>query len=193
MTKEDWELVLGGQPQRLFLRFACGGPLFQGSGQRRLCHTTSTSGLIGNMGQANYSAAKLGVAGLSKSIAIDMQRFNARSNCIAPFAFTRMVGTIPANTEENRARLKREAHDARQDRAAGLRPCQRWCGRRQWPDFRCADERTDPVQPEPPGARTTQTEQGWTPETVLSHALPAMRPSFYPLDISNDVFTWDPF
>src|SRR3546814_3918288 len=67
---------------------------------------TSTSGLIGNMGQANYSAAKLGVAGLSKSIAIDMQRFNVRSNCIAPFAFTRMVGTIPANDEANRRRLE---------------------------------------------------------------------------------------
>src|SRR3546814_17447738 len=67
---------------------------FKEQGSGAFVHMTSTSGLIGNMGQANYSAAKLGVAGLSKSIAIDMQRFNVRSNCIAPFAFTRMVGKI---------------------------------------------------------------------------------------------------
>ena len=45
---------------------------------------TSTSGLVGNFGQANYSAAKLGITALSKSIALDMQRYNVRSNCIAP-------------------------------------------------------------------------------------------------------------
>jgi NAD(P)-dependent dehydrogenase (short-subunit alcohol dehydrogenase family) len=50
---------------------------------------TSTSGLIGNFGQANYAAAKLGIAALSKSIALDMQRFGVRSNCIAPFAWSR--------------------------------------------------------------------------------------------------------
>ena len=49
---------------------------------------TSTSGLIGNFGQANYMAAKLGIVGLSRGIALDMARFNVRSNCIAPFAWT---------------------------------------------------------------------------------------------------------
>src|SRR3546814_7316432 len=53
-------------------------PYFKEQGSGAFVHMTSTSGLIGNMGQANYSAAKLGVAGLSKSIAIDMQRFNVR-------------------------------------------------------------------------------------------------------------------
>ena len=68
-------------------------------------HMTSTSGLIGNFGQANYSAAKLGVAALSKSIALDMQRFGVRSNCIAPFAWSRMTGSIPAETPEQKARV----------------------------------------------------------------------------------------
>jgi NAD(P)-dependent dehydrogenase (short-subunit alcohol dehydrogenase family) len=66
---------------------------------------TSTSGLIGNFGQANYASAKLAIAALSKSIALDMQRFNVRSNAVAPFAWTRMVETIPANTPEQRKRV----------------------------------------------------------------------------------------
>ena len=58
------------------------------------------------LGQVNYGATKLGVAGLSKCIALDMAKFNVRSNCIAPFAFTRMVDTIPADTDFNRKRLE---------------------------------------------------------------------------------------
>ena len=60
-------------------------------------HMTSTAGLIGAMGQVNYGAAKLGLVGLSKNISIDMQRFNVRSNCIAPVAWTRMTASIPPN------------------------------------------------------------------------------------------------
>jgi len=48
---------------------------------------TSTSGLIGNFGQANYMAAKMGIVGLSRGIALDMQRFNVRSMRFAPFAW----------------------------------------------------------------------------------------------------------
>ena len=65
-------------------------------------HMTSTSGLIGNYGQANYSAAKLGITALSKSIALDMKRFNVRSNCIAPFAWSRMTDSNPANTDSEK-------------------------------------------------------------------------------------------
>ena len=71
---------------------------------------TSTSGLIGNFGQANYAAAKLGIVGLSKSIALDMERFNVRSNCISPFAWSRMIGTIPTETPEQKARVEQIKH-----------------------------------------------------------------------------------
>ena len=55
--------------------------------------------------RANYSAAKLGIVGLSKSIALDMSRVNVRSNCIAPFAWSRLIGSIPINDDTQRARV----------------------------------------------------------------------------------------
>src|ERR1700756_2403773 len=70
-------------------------------------HMTSTSALIGNFGQANYMAAKFGIVGLSRGIALDMARFNVRSNCIAPFAWSRMIGSIPAETEAEKKRIEK--------------------------------------------------------------------------------------
>src|SRR3546814_20169334 len=70
-------------------------------------HFTSTSGLIGNIGQANYSAAKLGVVALSQSIALDMARVGVRSNCIAPFAWSRMTASIPATPPAAQQRATR--------------------------------------------------------------------------------------
>jgi len=66
---------------------------------------TSTVGLIGNFGQANYMAAKLGIVGLSRAIAMDLQHFYVRSNCIAPFAWSRMVSSIPTETEADKVRV----------------------------------------------------------------------------------------
>ena len=80
---------------------------FKEQGSGAFVHMTSTSGLIGNFGQANYSAAKLGLVALSKSIALDMQKFNVRSNCIAPFAWSRMTGSIPTDTPEQQARVEK--------------------------------------------------------------------------------------
>src|SRR6186713_2324753 len=81
--------------------------LFREQESGSFVHFTSTSGLIGNFGQANYAAAKLGIVGLSKSIALDMGRFNVRSNCVSPFAWSRLIGTIPTETEEEKARVKK--------------------------------------------------------------------------------------
>ena len=80
-------------------------PYFREQESGAFVHMTSTSGLIGNFGQANYAAAKLGIVALSKSIALDMARYNVRSNCIAPFAWSRMIGSIPTDTPEQQARV----------------------------------------------------------------------------------------
>ncbi len=162
----------------------------QGSGS--FVHMTSTSGLIGNFGQANYAAAKLGIMALSKSIALDMQKFNVRSNCIAPFAWSRMIGSIPTETDAEKARVER----MKQMTPAKIAPLAVALA-----SDTCADVtgqvfavRNNEIflmsQPRP--VRSVHRGEGWTPQTVAQHALPALKGSFHALDRSSDVFTWEP-
>ena len=165
---------------------------FKAQGSGVFVHMSSTSGLVGNLGQANYSAAKLGIAALSKSIALDMAKFGVRSNAIAPFAWTRMIDSIPAETPEQKRRvegLKKLMPEKVAPFVVAL----------------CADAAQDVTgqifgvrnneiylfsQPRP--IRSAHRSEGWTPESVLETALPMLRANFYGLDRSADVFTWDP-
>jgi short-subunit dehydrogenase len=155
-------------------------------------HMTSTSGLIGNFGQANYSAAKLAIVGLSKSIALDMARYNVRSNCISPFAWSRLIGTIPTETPEEQARVERMKRmetgkiaplaaylmsDAAQDVSGQI------FGVRANEIFLFSQNR--PV-------RSVHRSEGWTAQSVADHAMPSLRAGFTPLQRSGDVFNWDP-
>ena len=79
---------------------------------------TSTTGLIGNIGQANYAAAKLGIHGLSRIIAMENEIKNVRSNVIAPFAWTRMIATIPIKDEASKQRVERMKNAMRPDQVA---------------------------------------------------------------------------
>jgi NAD(P)-dependent dehydrogenase (short-subunit alcohol dehydrogenase family) len=193
MTDEDWQLVLGVTLSGYFYVSRAAANLFKNQGSGCYIHMSSTSGLIGNYGQVNYGAAKMGVAGLSKCIALDLSRFKVRSNCIAPFAYTRMTASIPADSEENRRRVA----VLQRMTAAKIAP---------FTVALMSDAAADVTgqifavrnneiilltQPRP--LRTTQTSDGWTPESCVETALPALRPSMYNLDRSSDVFAWDPF
>ena len=107
MSVEEWKAVIDVHLNGTFYVSRAAAPYFKGQGSGRYINMTSTSGLIGNFGQANYAAAKLGIAGLSKSMALDMAKYNVTSNCIAPFAWSRMIGTIPAETPDQKARLEK--------------------------------------------------------------------------------------
>ena len=72
--------------------------------QASLIHTTSISGLVGNFGQGNYAAAKLGIVGLSMVSALEGEKYGVRSNAVAPSARTRLAtGGTPGGATTFRA------------------------------------------------------------------------------------------
>ena len=107
MSIVDFEAVVKVHLFGSFYLSRAAAPHFREQGSGAYLHMTSTSGLIGNVGQSNYAAAKLGIAGLSRAIALDMARFGVRSNCISPFAWSRMIGSIPTETPEQKQRVER--------------------------------------------------------------------------------------
>src|ERR1700754_2435547 len=107
MSWSDWHDVINVHLNGSFNIARAAASHFREQESGAMVHMTSTSGLIGNFGQANYMAAKLGIHGLSRGIALDMARHNVRSNCISPFAWTRMTDSIPTDSPEAEARVNR--------------------------------------------------------------------------------------
>ena len=104
MTEQEWDDVIAVHLKGTFtvVKHAC--ILFRQQRSGRVITFSSQSGLVGNSGQANYGAAKSGIAGLTKVVAKDMGRYGVTANSIAPRATTRMIGAIPESTAEIRAR-----------------------------------------------------------------------------------------
>jgi len=192
MSLDEWDAVIKVHLYGAYYVSRAAANHFKEQESGAFVHMTSTSGLIGNFGQANYSAAKLGIAALSKSIALDMQKFNVRSNCIAPFAWSRMIGSIPTDTPEQQARVAK----IQQMTPNKIAPIAVYLASDAARDVngQIFAVRNNEIflmsQPRP--ERSVHRSEGWTPETVASHAMPALKSGFYGLDRSGDVFTWDP-
>ena len=149
MSAVDWDAVIKVHLYGAFYMSKAASPYFKDQESGSFIHFTSTSGLVGNFGQANYAAAKMGIVGLSKSIALDMARFHVRSNCVSPFAWSRLIGTIPTTTPEEKARVERIQNTMTASKIApicrvpGERPLQG----RDGPDLRRAQGRDLPDEP----------------------------------------------
>jgi NAD(P)-dependent dehydrogenase (short-subunit alcohol dehydrogenase family) len=191
MTEQDWDAVVTVMLKGAFNCSRHAADHFRRQGSGCFVHMTSTSGLVGAMGQANYSAAKLGMVALSTSIAIDMQRFNVRSNCIAPVAWTRMTASIPSKDPAAEKRIEQRmqvtpeynaplavflASDAAKDVTAQIFSV------RKNEVFLMSQSRP---------LRGIHRAEGWTPETCAEHMLPALKSWFVPLQRTADVFSWD--
>lgn len=192
MSEEEWSQVIDVHLNGSFFVSRAAASHFREQESGAFIHMTSTSGLIGNFGQSNYSAAKMGIVGLSKSIALDMARFNVRSNCIAPFAWTAMTSSIPAETPEEKARVLK----LQKMEAGKIAPLVVFLG------SDAAEEVTAQIfgvraneimlfsQPRP--IRSVHMSTGWTPEDIAEVAIPAMKNSFFKLERSPEVIDWDP-
>jgi hypothetical protein len=121
-----------------------------------------------------------------------MERFGVRSNCIAPFAWSRMTATIPATTEAERRRVER-FKEMTPEKNAPLAA------------YLCSDAAADVTGQifctrknevflfnRPMPIRSAHRSEGWTPETIANELIPALRPSFQKLQRSSEVFSWDP-
>ena len=192
MEPSDWEAVINVHLNGTFYMSRAAAEPFRAQGRGAFVHMTSTSGLIGNFGQANYSAAKLGIVGLSKSIALDMARFGVRSNCVAPFAWSRMTSSIPANTPEEQARverLKRMTPETNAPLVVFLASAAAEGVTGQVFAARLNELFLfNPMRP----IRSVHHDEGWTPALVAERALPAFKASFALMERSGDVFAWDP-
>jgi NAD(P)-dependent dehydrogenase (short-subunit alcohol dehydrogenase family) len=193
MSAVDWDAVIKVHLYGAFYMSKAAAPYFKEQESGSFIHFTSTSGLVGNFGQANYAAAKLGIVGLSKSIALDMARFHVRSNCVSPFAWSRLIGTIPTDTPEQKARVERVQNTMTASKIAPI------CV------FLASDlakdvtgqifaVRKDEIflmsQSRP--IRVAHRDGGWTPQSIAETMLPAFKSTLYPLDRSQDVFNWEP-
>jgi NAD(P)-dependent dehydrogenase (short-subunit alcohol dehydrogenase family) len=192
MSWSDWSDVIGVHLNGSFNMSRAVAPLFREQGSGSFVHMTSTSGLVGNFGQANYMAAKLGIMGLSRGIALDMARFNVRWNCIAPFAFTRMIESIPTQSEQDKKRI--EAFQRMTPEK--IAPLAIYLGSDAAADIngQIFSVRNNEIylfnQPRP--IKTIHRAEGWTPEQLATELKPALAASFTALERSEDVFNWDP-
>jgi NAD(P)-dependent dehydrogenase (short-subunit alcohol dehydrogenase family) len=195
MEPQNWDDVLAVHLGGAFnlARAAIQG--FRDQGEGAFVFFSSTSGLVGQMGQANYAAAKMGVAGLSRILAMEGQSKGVRSNVVSPFAWTRMIETIPLENadavtaqwvEQMKTRMRPE--QVAQLAVTLASPAAQNVSGQVFVSR--GNEIVLMSQPRP--LRSAVEENGWTPQTILQRALPDLADDFYGLENQADVFHWPP-
>lgn len=191
MTPADWKAVIDVHLNGAFNVCRATIELFREQQDGAYVLFTSTSGLIGNIGQANYAAAKLGVHGLSHVIAMENATKNVRANVVAPFAWTRMIGSIPIKDEASAQRVEQFKTRMRADQVANFAVALAADGAKDVSGQIFAVRGSEIFlfnQPRPVRAMA----RDWTPASVIEHALPAMSGNFTDLGASATVFNWAP-
>lgn len=193
MDDKDWDMVIDVHLNGAYNVCRATVELFREQQDGAYVLFTSTSGIIGNIGQANYAAAKMGVAGLSRIIAMEGVPKNVRSNIIAPFAWSRMIATIPIKDEASAKRVERMRNHMRADQVAQLAialisPKSKDVTGQV---FVARGNEVFLMSQSRPVRGMTKLE-GWTPESICDHAFPALKTMMYDAGATNSVFGWDP-
>lgn len=189
MTPEEFDAVIKVHLYGAFYVSRAAITHFRAQESGAFVHMTSTSGLIGSIGQVNYAAAKLGIAGLSRAIAGDSARYHVRSNCVGPHAFSRMIESVPGQTEEQ---MQARAAKTRPDQVAQLVA---FLASDAAKDFtgQILGARGNEVylysQPRP--IRTMHRGEGWTVESMAETLVGAFKASLTPLERTRDVYNWE--
>ncbi len=183
MSEQDWDRVIDVHMRGSFNVARATIELFREQNDGAYMFFTSTSGLFGNVGQANYGAAKMGIAGLSRIIAMEGARNNVRSNCLAPVAWTRMTQSVPVKDEAAAARRAVMAEKIRADQPArfSVAMVAPAASHVSGQVFGASGENII-LYSQPRPIETVTKEEGWTVETILSEAVPAMAPKFFDLN-----------
>ena len=182
MTEAEWDSVIAVHMRGSFNVARATIELFREQNDGAYMFFTSTSGLLGNIGQANYGAAKMGIAGMSRIIAMEGARNNVRSNCLAPVAWTRMTQSVPVKDEAAAARRAVMAEKIRADQPARLSvalvtPAAAHISGQVFG----ASGETITLYSQPRPIATETKESGWSVDTILSEAMPAMADKLFPL------------
>ncbi|VTU24396.1 Putative short-chain type dehydrogenase/reductase [Variovorax sp. SRS16] len=192
MSEEEWDAVLSVHLKGSFNVSRAAVAHMREQRHGRLVHMTSGAGLIGNIGQANYSAAKMGIVGLSRSIALELKDHGVRSNCIAPVAWSRMVAAIPSNTPEQQALAEKRQRLMAPHKIAPLAV------------YLASDACTASGQifgvrgneiilySQPRPLRSAQMAEGWTVEGIAGTLMPNFESSLCRLETTVELFQGEP-
>jgi NAD(P)-dependent dehydrogenase (short-subunit alcohol dehydrogenase family) len=210
MSEEEWDSVLRTHLYGSFYTIRAAAPYMRAAQYGRIINITSTAGLIGHYGQANYAAAKLGMVALTNMAALEMQDVNVTANSVAPFAMTRMTEATraPGGSNVMPGANRRKTLKGVSEEVTGSVPL--------WRKAITADQIAPLVaylasetsahvtgqifavrgrevvlfsQPRP--VRSIVFASGWTADAI-GDAMSALSPSFIPLAESSDIFPYKP-
>lgn len=181
MSPDDWQAVIDVHLTGHFNVNRAAINLFRDQEYGRIVMVSSTSGLLGNVGQANYGAAKLGIVALARIVAMENASKNITANVIAPSADTRMTRSVPTPKDPAAAAAREER--LRRSRADAIAPLCVFLASEQssYVNGQVFHQRAAELTlyglPKP--VRMVHRNGGWTPEAIAEVGMPALKNQFF--------------